>query len=314
VRTRLLAVMGALGLLCGAAFAAPFDYGLKAQTVADGVHVFEGRPEHFTRDNGGNILNTGYIETPAGAVVIDTGPSRRYGEQMRAAIEAATGKPVAQVLITHAHPDHFLGNQAFAADKIAALPATRQAIQTTGEDLAANLYRMVGGWMEATEAQVPGGEAQPGPLTIGGRSLRLIALRGHTGADLAVYDEKTRTLFAGDLVFFQRAATTPNADLAAWLDALDQLDRVDFAVLMPGHGPVVKDHAAIVQTRAYLTWLRGALQDAARRGLDLNEVMQQVKVPPEFARLAVFHEEFQRSVVHLYPGMELETLHPSKQK
>lgn len=299
----------ALLLLCGAS---SFDYGLHAQTVADGVHVFEGRTEHFTRDNGGNILNTGYVETSAGAVVIDTGPSRRYGEQMRAAIEAATGKPAAQVLITHAHPDHFLGNQAFAADRIAALPATRQAIQTTGEDLAANLYRMVGGWMEATESHVPGRDAQPGALTVGGRTLRLIALRGHTGADLAVYDEKTRTLFAGDLVFFQRAATTPNADLGAWLDALDQLDQLDFAVLVPGHGPVVKDHAAIAQTRAYLKWLRSSLQDAARRGLDLNEAMEQVKVPPEFAALAVFHDEFQRSVVHLYPAMELETLHQGK--
>jgi uncharacterized sulfatase len=295
-----------------AAAAAPFDYALHAQKVADGVHVFEGRTEHFTRDNGANILNTGYIETAAGAVVIDTGPSRRYGEQMRTAVEAATGKPVAQVLITHAHPDHFLGNQAFAADTIAALPATRQSIQTAGEDLAANLYRMVGGWMEGTEAQVPARDAQPGTVTVGGRTLRLLALHGHTGADLAVYDEKTRTLFAGDLVFFQRAATTPNADIGAWLDSLEQLDRIEFAVLVPGHGPVVRDHAAIAQTRAYLRWLRTTLQDSARRGLDLNEVMQDVKVPAEFAKLAVIREEFQRSVVHLYPAMELETLHRGK--
>nr|WP_293242210.1 quinoprotein relay system zinc metallohydrolase 1 [Panacagrimonas sp.] len=306
------AVVALSGLLTFPASAAPFDYGLHAQKIADGVHVFEGRTEHFTRDNGGDIVNTGYIETAAGALVIDTGPSRRYGEQMRAAIESATGKPVAQVLITHAHPDHFLGNQAYAADAITALPVTRQTIQALGEDLAANLYRMVGGWMEGTEARVPARDAQPGALVIGGRSLKLLALRGHTDADLAVYDEKTRTLFAGDLVFFQRAPTTPNADLGAWLEALDQLDRLDFAVLVPGHGPVVKDHAAIVQTRAYLKWLRASLQDATRRGLDLNEAMAQVKVPPEFAKLAVFRDEFQRSVVHLYPAMELETLRRAK--
>lgn len=304
----------ALPLLCFAmsAYAAPFDYELRAQEVADGVHVFEGRTEHFTRDNGGNIVNTGYIETTAGAVVIDSGPSRRYGEQMRAAVEKASGKPVAQVLITHAHPDHFLGNQAYPRESIAALPATRQAIQSSGEDLAANLYRMVGGWMEGTESRTPSRDAQPGTLDVGGRALRLIALQGHTGADLAVYDEKTRTLFAGDLVFFQRAATTPNADIGAWLASLDALDQIDFAVLVPGHGPVVKDHVAIAQTRAYLKWLRDSLLDAARRGLDLNEAMTEVKPPPEFAKLAVFHDEFQRSVVHLYPGMELETLHRGK--
>ena len=287
--------------------AAPFDYALKAQTVAPGVHLFEGRTKNFSRENGGNIVNTGYIETAAGAVVIDSGPSRRYGEQMRAAIEKQTGKPVAKLLITHAHPDHFLGNQSFAADTLAALPDTRATIARSGDDLAANLYRMVGGWMEGTEAVAPTQELQPGTMNVGGRPLRLLALSGHTGADLAVYDEQTRTLFAGDLVFFQRTPTTPNADIAHWLVSLDQLEKIDFAILVPGHGPVVKDKAAIVQTRAYLRWLRGALQDASKKGLDPTEVMQ-IQVPAEFASLALLREEFQRSVVHLYPAMELETL------
>lgn len=304
--TWLLAV--ALGAVGGTAFAAAqFDYGLNAQAVADGVHLFEGSTENFSRDNGGNIVNTGYIETAAGAVVIDTGPSRRYGEQMRAAIERRTAKPIAQVFITHAHPDHFLGNQSFDAATLAALPATRQAIQTSGDDLAANLYRMVGGWMEGTEAVAPGQDAQPGPVVIGGRSLRLLAFAGHTGADLAVYDEKTKTLFAGDLVFFQRTPTTPNADIAKWLASLDQIEKLDFATLVPGHGPVVKDKDGIAQTRGYLRWLRAAMQDAAGRGLDPAEVMS-IPVPAEFAKLALLREEFQRSVVHLYPAMEIQTL------
>ncbi|MGQ0620130.1 MAG: quinoprotein relay system zinc metallohydrolase 1 [Panacagrimonas sp.] len=296
-------------VLCfsSAALTAPFDYQLKPTPIADGVYLFEGNTEHFTRDNGGNIVNTGFIVTDAGAVVIDTGPSRRYGEQMRAAVTQQTGKGIAQVFITHAHPDHFLGNQAYANDPIAALPSTALAIANIGDDLAANLYRLVGGWMEGTEALAPKLEAKAGEVSIGSRRLRLIALNGHTDADLAVYDEKTRTLFSGDLVFFNRTLTTPNADLAHWLSALDQLERLDFAVLVPGHGPVVKDKTAIAQTRAYLLWLRNALEQAAAQGLDQNEAMQ-IQVPPEFARLAVFRPEFERSVVHLYPKIEIETL------
>ncbi|MGQ0701276.1 MAG: quinoprotein relay system zinc metallohydrolase 1 [Panacagrimonas sp.] len=294
-----------------ATYAAPFDYHLKPTHIVDGVYLFEGKTEHFTRDNGGNILNTGFIVTGAGSVVIDTGPSRRYGEQMRDAITQQTGKGIARVFITHAHPDHFLGNQAYAKDPIAALPVTALAIANIGDDLSANLYRLVGGWMEGTEALAPKLEARPGEVSIGGRHLRLIALNGHTDADLAVFDEKTRTLFAGDLVFFNRTLTTPNADIAHWLSALDQLERLDFAVLVPGHGPVVKDKAAIAQTRAYLLWLRNALEQAAAQGLDQNEAMQ-IQVPPEFARLAVFRPEFERSVVHLYPKIEAETLSISK--
>lgn len=287
-----------------------FDYHLKPRNIAPGVHVFEGASEHFTRANGGNILNTGFIETDAGAVVIDTGPARRYGEQMRAAIQRQTGKPIAQVLITHAHPDHFLGNQAFADVGIAALPATTRTIQGAGEALAGNLYRLVGGWMEGTEALVPAQEARAGEMRIGGRKLRLIALSGHSDADLAVYDVQTRTLFAGDLVFFERAPTTPNADIAHWLAALDVLAKLDFQTLVPGHGPVVQGSEPITQTRAYLSWLRANLQKAAAQGQDMNEAMR-IEAPAEISRLAVFAEEFQRSVVHLYPAMEADTLRRS---
>lgn len=288
-----------------------FDYQLQAKAVADGVFVFEGLTQHFSRENGGNIVNTGYIVTDNGAVVIDTGPSRRYGEQMRAVIERASGEPVSQVYLTHAHPDHFLGNQAFFGVPIAALPATAQSIRTVGDDLSANLYRMVGGWMEGTEAVSPTQQVRPGAVTVGGRKLQLIAMAGHTEADLVIFDERTRTLFAGDLVFFERAPTTPNAQIQRWIDSLDQLEKLDFAVMVPGHGPVIRDRAAIAQTRDYLRWLRESLREAARQGLDLNEAMQ-VPVPPQFARLAVFQEEFPRSVVHLYPGIELDTLSPAE--
>lgn len=293
-------------------YATPFDYALKPKAIADGVHVFEGKLEHFSRDNGGNIVNTGFIVTSVGAVVIDTGPSRRYGEQMREAIRKTTGKDAVQVYITHAHPDHFLGDQAFTDIPQSASRATIDAILAGGEDLAANLYRLVGGWMEGTESRAPTLEAKAGSVNIGGRKLRLIALQGHTQGDLAVFDEATRTLFAGDLAFLERAPTTPNADIDRWLAALDELHRLDIAVLVPGHGPVLRNKSALAQTRAYLRWLSKSLGEAARAGLDLNEAMR-VQPPAEFARLAVFREEFERSVVHLYPKLELETLRGTKQ-
>ena len=206
---------------CYAGAAVAPDYALAPQRIADGVWWFEGLQEHFTRSNGGNIANTGFIVGRDGVVVIDSGPSRQYGEQMRKQVEAHSGgKKIVEVLITHAHPDHFLGNQAFNGIRIEALPQTVAVIAEQGETLSANLYRLVGAWMQGTEVRKPEALTQTGERVIGGRKLRLIALQGHTEADLAVYDEASRTLFAGDLVFLHRAATTPNANIAKWLAAL----------------------------------------------------------------------------------------------
>ncbi|MCB4359085.1 quinoprotein relay system zinc metallohydrolase 1 [Quatrionicoccus australiensis] len=306
---RLLAAL--LILAVAPAGAAGYDYALKVQAVAPDVYAFIGRTEDFDTLNGGNIVNTGFIVGPAGVVVIDTGPSLRYGRQMRQAIAAVTPLPPVFAINTHHHPDHFLGNQAFADLPLAALPATAQGIAADGNAFAENLFRLSGDWLRGTEVVVPTRSLSAGPLAVAGRRLRLIALTGHTGADLAVYDEKSGVLFAGDLVFNGRAPTTPHADVAHWLQALDQLEALTrepgFVALVPGHGAVARDAAPIRQTRAWLNWLQAAMRDAAAAGLDMNEVLAR-PLPAEFAGMAQGVSEYRRSVGHLFPAAEIEAL------
>jgi uncharacterized sulfatase len=296
-----------LAFVMAAAAGAVHDYGLTPIRVADGVHVFVGRVAGFGRENGGNIVNTGFVVGRDGIVVIDTGPSRLYGEQQRAAIARVSLLPIALVLDTHAHPDHFLGNQVYPADRVAALPATIAAIQANGDMLADNLYRLVGGAMIGTQAVVPTVAIGAGRVGAGGSDLRLIGAAGHTDGDLMIFDEKTKTLFTGDLVFVGRAPTTPNADLPRWIATLDEIDRLEFTTLVPGHGAVIHDHAGVAATRDYLRWLGGTLRDAAQRGLDMNEVMR-LPLPARFKTWAAIDEEYPRSVAHLYPKIELEAL------
>lgn len=279
----------------------------EARLLAEGVWLFEGKREHFSRDNGGNIVNTGFIATDAGVVVFDPGPSLRYGQAQRETIRRVTGQDVVRVYISHAHPDHFLGSGAYTDVPVLALPATAQTIRNDGEDLTANLYLLVGGAMSGTRPLPPAVLDGEAVVEIGGRRLQLLALDGHTQADLAVFDERSGVLFAGDLVFFERAATTPNADIDRWLASLDQLAALPYRVLVPGHGPAVLDGEAIIQTRDYLDWLRQTLVDAAERGLDMNEIMR-LAMPARFRRLAVLQEEWRRSVSHLYPDIELQSL------
>lgn len=287
--------------------AADFDYGLSPREVAPGTYVFEGRTEDFSVRNGGNIVNTGFIVTSAGVVVIDTGPSRRYGEQMRAAIRRVTPKPVVRVFNTHQHPDHFLGNQGYADVGIEALPETVQAIGKDGKRLTENMYRLNGDWMRDTEVLAPRALGEAGEVQVGDHRLTLVPRSGHTGGDLAVFDHGTGVLFAGDLVFYNRAATTPHADLAQWQSALDVLETMPYRVLVPGHGPVVQDGRAIAQTRDYLEWLAATLRHAAERGLDMNEVMA-LPLPERFRDIALADTEYRRSVTHLYPALEQAAL------
>jgi len=298
-------------LLAGAVPAADFDYRLHARTVAPDVHVFIGRSEDFNTVNGGNIVNTGFIVAPEGVIVIDSGPSLRYGRQMRQAIAAVTSRPPVLLINTHHHPDHFLGNQAYAGLPIAALPGTIQGIVADGNAFAENLFRMSGDWLKGTEVVVPGQSLAAGPYAAAGRQLELIALEGHTGADLVIYDSASGVLFAGDLVFNGRAPTTPHAEIGHWLAALDKLEalthRPGFTMLVPGHGMPTPDAAPIRKTRAWLLWLQESMRQAAEAGLDMNEVLAR-PLPPEFADLPVAASEYRRSVGHLFPAAEQAVL------
>lgn len=304
----------ALLLPACAAFAhgADFDYRLQPRALTTDTWVVEGATADFEPANGGDIANSAFIVTGAGVVVIDTGPSRAYGEQLRAAIARITAEPVVAVYNTHHHPDHMLGNQAFADVPVYALPATRAAADDLGATLAGNLYRLVGTAMRGTEAYPPSATVAAGETVLGRHRLRLLALRGHTAADLALFDVDTGTLFTG-LVFNRRTPATPDADPAAWRASLLELQALAPRWLVPAAGPPVADaqaQAVLAHNLDYLDWLVGHFEAAAARGADMAELLD-APLPERFADLALLRAEYRRSVSHLYPRIERAALAPA---
>lgn len=284
--------------------AASFDYGLRPVRVAEDTWFIEGRTEDFSVENGGNIVNTAFIVTGEGVLVLDTGVSRRYGEALLNAIRSVTDEPIRMVINTHHHPDHFLGNQAFRDVPIASLPETREQIHRHGDSFAENMYRLTGDWMRGTEVVLPTETVEPGVEQVGRHRLEWIRMSGHSGADLVLFDHTTGVLFPFDMVFYQRALTTPHTPgLQQWRDEIAQLRRYPFKLMLPGHGPLVHDQRALDQMDAYLEWLDRTLTDAAEQGLSMTEVMQ-LPVAPQFDSIALRQVEFERTVFHLYPAYE----------
>lgn len=280
------------------------SYNLKPQQIAPNTYVLQGLMQDFSRKNGGNIVNTAFIVAEEGVVVFDTGPSLRYGNEMRQAIAAITDKPVIHVFNSHQHPDHFLGNQAFAEATIWALPKTGAQIAQNGGAFAENMYRMVGDWMRSTEVLLPTKPLEQQTMQVGKHRLKFFEFTGHTGADLVMLDETTGVLFTADMVFFQRMLTTPHTPgIEVWRKELQDLAAIPFKQLVPGHGPVVKDTRAIDQMVGYLDWLDSTLLSAAEQGRSMHEVMK-TPLPEALARINLGQEEFIRSVVHLYPVYE----------
>ncbi|AOF98616.1 metallo-beta-lactamase superfamily protein (plasmid) [Sphingobium sp. RAC03] len=308
INRRNLLIGSVLLPVAGAAWAQPLQYTMTPTTIGEGLWLIRGSDGPISRLNGGAIANITVLATPKGTVLFDCGPSLRYGMALKAAAERLTGMPVIRVFLTHLHPDHSYGDGAFEKSLVGATPELSGELTREGRGYSDGMYRILGDWMRGTELVVPGYTINSDLEDFGGRRVRILPLNGHSGADLAFLDITTSTLIAGDLVFHDRAPSTPNADFERWMASLGTLKTLGHRCVVPGHGPFDSTAtSAITQTEDWLTWLRETIDRAARDGLDPVEAGN-VAIPARFSVLKAARYELQRSVSHFFASAEMKLL------
>ena len=266
----------ALALAKKASLIAPranYVYDLRPMPIADGVWVIPGAADKITATNGGAIANVTLFDTTDGVVIVDTGPSHRYGTELAALIKILIGKPVARVYVTHIHADHSLGATAFDANTLYGPPGLAEAMKLRGNDITNAMYRVAGDWMRDTNAPEIQNVAKEGVEQIGQRKFHCLPLAGHTKEDLCIYEETSGLLLSGDIVFLDRAATTPDANIPVWHKSLATLAAIPHAKLVPGHGPVEPGQRGIDQTSQWLDFVDTAMTRHFNEGLDEIEIM-----------------------------------------
>ena len=284
-------------------FSNDFDYKLEAIKLSENSYYFYGKEEYFSKENGGDIANASFIITANSVILIDTGSSKSYGEQVKKQIEKITSKPIKYILNTHHHPDHFLGNSAFSSSDIYAAEFTKNEIEQNGDLYIVNLVNLVGEAMNNTKIKAPNQVLTAKTLNLDGYKLDILHLDGHTQSDIAIYDENTKILYASDLVFNKRTLTTPHANMQNWIKSLQELEKINYSVLVPGHGLTSKTKEPIKENIAYLNYLDSTLKNSVKEGLDVYEILEKA-IPKEFESFTMFKEEFERSVINLYPLYE----------
>jgi glyoxylase-like metal-dependent hydrolase (beta-lactamase superfamily II) len=285
---------------------------VKAIQVAPNTYFVQGVPEMGSKQNQNFISNAGFVVTPKGVVVIDALGSPVLAQKLIQEIRKITKQKIVAVVLTHYHADHVYGLQEFKRLG-ATIYAQREGLNYLASETAKQ--RLIASrtdfapWVNENTRLVPADVwiDQSKTITIGGVEFRIGRVGpAHAPEDLIVSIPSEKVLFAGDLVFRGRIPFVGNADSRGWISALDEIQKQNPKIVVPGHGPYSTNPLAdITFTRNYLAYLREVMGPAAR-DLDPFEEAYTKADWSEYEGMPLFRAANRMNAYNVYLSIQAE--------
>ena len=266
---------------------------------------------------GGAMSNAGIVDLGEETLVFDAFLTRAAAAELRMAAETLTGRPPRYLINSHAHGDHVLGDHVFLPEAtVIASRSTHAAMSADDsddvdpEELRAFLGQLEAAIAEAKDESVrrnAEGNLYPrkwlleelpilpvvptivvrGEIEFCGsaRTVRLIPVdRAHTDGDLVLVCPEDRVIFLGDLGFFQNSPPfiAPEGSAVGWSVKLRELEALDLAMYVPGHGDI-GTQADMASQRSFLNAVVDAVRPVAAVGGTIDEAVERMR-ETEYAR------------------------------
>lgn len=238
-----------------------FEYGVPRELVPGVARIVARNPSPFTFKG----TNT-YLLGTTSLAVIDAGPD--LDEHHDAILQAAAGRPITHVLLTHTHKDHYAGLAKLqkstgalscGVGRVSRAPSElRRQSPSTAESLDVTFK---------PDLVLRDGDEVSGP----GWALTALATPGHAPDHLCFALHGRRVLFSGDHVMAWNTSVVapPEGRMSDYLSSLERLIGRGDELYLPGHGGRLEEPERMV--RAYLVHRRwreqailGAITDGKR--------------------------------------------------
>lgn len=224
------------------------------------------------------VPNIGIIAGSEAVLVVDTGLGPENGAHVLSLAKKIAGARRLYLTTTHFHPEHNFGASAFKGKATIIMnQAQADELREKGQpyiELFKTFGPQVASALEDTQLVQPdtlySGEMV---LDLGGREIILREIPAHTRGDQMIYVPDVRTLFTGDIAETHFFPIMPDADANAkgWIAVLQQLEKLEPAFVVPGHGAV--GNAGLLTTlRLHIEFMRDRVGELVAEGHDQQAI------------------------------------------
>ncbi|UCG92336.1 MAG: MBL fold metallo-hydrolase [candidate division WOR-3 bacterium] len=194
--------------------------------------------------------NAGIIFTENSVIFIDCGMTEASAEFLwEPARKNLQGNEKIYLILTHEHCDHIFGMNVFKKKgaTVIAHELMIEFLKEWSDKYKSTMIKKLK-WSQQKGDKIFGEVklslpdrviSQDTVLTINGETISLLSTPGHSKTQLTVYEPKTKTLFASDVIY---QGGNPNTSFGgtqewkAWIRALQRLKSMEIEIICPGHG------------------------------------------------------------------------------
>lgn len=305
------------------------DINFHLEELASGVFAA------IATSRGAAFSNMGIIDLGEQTLIFDTSETPTAAAELRQAAISQTGHRISVVINSHAHDDHWQGNQVFADDAlIVSTHRTRQEIEreTADLDITEDIQELtryleeLRGNLASTSDPDQKDILEKTIIRVGHTIEMLPSLRvclpnqtfegklvfhgsdrsglliesgpAHTFGDCYLLLPEEKLAFIGDIGFFQSQPFMLSCDPFGWLEALKVLNDLDVEKFVPGHGPVGTKNDLIL-LKEYIEYLLEKVGVAIKAGKSQQEFLTE-PLPAPFDAWTKRSQRLQANVNFLY--------------
>jgi glyoxylase-like metal-dependent hydrolase (beta-lactamase superfamily II) len=246
--------------------------------VTENVYAIVGSLGNRSPENLGNNATFGFVVTPKGVVLIDSGGTYKGAMKIHDVIKGVTDQLIAVVINTGGQDHRWLGNDYFKKQG-ARLIASARAVEdqkARTRDQFARLGNTAGdealiGTNAAYADELFESEMQ---LVLGEMVLELRHVgQAHTPGDSFVWLPKEHVMFTGDIVYTERMLSIGEpSNSKSWVASFEAMAAFNPKHVVPGHGHATSLDRARADTYDYLTSLRESVSAFIEEGGDISEI------------------------------------------